>query len=165
MITVMLGGIIFFAAGVRWWEFVLVLVPVPFAARYAYHHLHVYQRARIDTFMSPESDPLGAGYNIIHQRSLWVPEACGQGIFAGTQGHLDFLPEKADGLHLYDDRAGIWPGRRDRVITLLIINYLGRALLIALRCKEPILEGLSHLALPAIFFFYCFVNIAMVWES
>jgi len=57
MITVMLGGVIFFAAGVRWWMFGLVLLPVPFAARYVYHHLHDYQRARIDTFLSPRERP------------------------------------------------------------------------------------------------------------
>ena len=67
-ITVMLGGAMFFAAGVRWWKFVLVLLPVPFAARYGYHLLHDYQRARIDIFMNPESDPLGAGYNIIQSK-------------------------------------------------------------------------------------------------
>src|SRR5271165_2306289 len=50
MITALLGGVMFFAAGVRWWKFVLALVPVPFAAQYVYQHLHDYQRARIDTF-------------------------------------------------------------------------------------------------------------------
>ena len=36
MITLMLGGVMFFAAGVRWWKFALVLIPVPFAARFVY---------------------------------------------------------------------------------------------------------------------------------
>src|SRR6202012_774672 len=65
VITALLGASMLFAAGVRWWKFLLVAVPVPFAARIAYSHLHGYQRARIDTFLNPESDPLGAGYNII----------------------------------------------------------------------------------------------------
>ena len=60
-----LGASLFFAAGVRWWKFVLVLLPIPFAARIVYSHLHDYQRARIDTFLNPATDPLGAGYNII----------------------------------------------------------------------------------------------------
>ena len=85
MITLMLGGVIFFAAGVRWWKFVLVLLPVPFAARYAYQHLHGYQRARIDTFMSPESDPLGAGYNIIQSKiALGSGGMWGKGFLQGT---------------------------------------------------------------------------------
>ena len=95
MITAMLGGVVFFAAGVRWWKFVLVLLPVPFAARYVYAHLHDYQRARIDTFMNPESDPLGAGYNIIQSKiALGSGGLWGKGFLQGTQGHLDFLPEK-----------------------------------------------------------------------
>ena len=95
MITIMLGGVIFFAAGVRWWKFVLVLLPMPFAARYVYQHLHDYQRARIDTFMNPESDPLGAGYNIIQSKiALGSGGMWGKGFLQGTQGHLDFLPEK-----------------------------------------------------------------------
>jgi rod shape determining protein RodA len=60
-ITAMLGAAIFFAAGVRWWKFLLVVLPVPLLARFVYAHMHDYQRARIDTFMNPESDPLGAG--------------------------------------------------------------------------------------------------------
>jgi len=74
---------------------VLVLVPVPLAARYVYDHLHDYQRARIDTFINPESDPLGAGYNIIQSKiALGSGGMWGKGFLQGTQGHLDFLPEK-----------------------------------------------------------------------
>ncbi len=53
VITAVLGAAMFFAAGVRWWKFVLVALPVPFAARIVYGHLHDYQRARIDTFLQP----------------------------------------------------------------------------------------------------------------
>ena len=68
VITATLGAAMFFAAGVRWWKFLLVALPVPFAAQIVYGHLHDYQRARIDTFLQPESDPLGAGYNIIQSK-------------------------------------------------------------------------------------------------
>ena len=58
-------------------------------------HLHDYQRARIDTFINPESDPLGAGYNIIQSKiALGSGGMWGKGFLQGTQGHLDFLPEK-----------------------------------------------------------------------
>ncbi len=94
-ITALLGGAIFFAAGVRWWKFALVLAPVPVLAKLAYTHLHDYQRARIDTFLHPESDPLGAGYNIIQSKiALGSGGMWGKGFLQGTQGHLDFLPEK-----------------------------------------------------------------------
>ena len=94
-ITAMLGASIFFAAGVRWWKFLLVALPIPLLAQFVYTHLHDYQRARIDTFLHPESDPLGAGYNIIQSKiALGSGGMWGKGFLQGTQAHLDFLPEK-----------------------------------------------------------------------
>ena len=95
VITAALGATMFFAAGVRWWKFALIALPVPFAASLVYSHLHGYQRARIDTFLQPESDPLGAGYNIIQSKiALGSGGMWGKGFLQGTQAHLDFLPEK-----------------------------------------------------------------------
>ena len=82
VITAALGAAMFFAAGVRWWKFLFVALPVPFAAQIVYGHLHDYQRARIDTFLQPESDPLGAGYNIIQSKialgsgGMWGRGSC-----------------------------------------------------------------------------------------
>jgi rod shape determining protein RodA len=161
MITVMLGGVIFFAAGVRWWMFGLVLVPVPFAARYVYEHLHDYQRARIDTFLSPESDPLGAGYNIIQSKiALGSGGMWGKGFLQGTQGHLDFLPEKQTDFifTMIGEEFGLVGAVM--VIALLILITWG-ALLIGLRCKHQF-GRLVAFGIACNFFFYCFVNIAMV---
>ncbi len=95
VITAMVGGAMFLAAGVRWWKMALVVLPIPFAARIAYGYLHDYQRARIETFMNPESDPLGAGYNIQQSKiALGSGGMWGKGFLQGTQGHLNFLPEK-----------------------------------------------------------------------
>jgi rod shape determining protein RodA len=161
MITVMLGGVMFFAAGVRWWKFVLVLLPVPFAARFVYQHLHDYQRARIDTFMNPESDPLGAGYNIIQSKiALGSGGMWGKGFLQGTQGHLDFLPEKQTDFifTMIGEEFGLVGAVT--VIALLILITWG-ALLIALRCKNQY-GRLVAFGIACNFFFYCFVNIAMV---
>jgi rod shape determining protein RodA len=161
MITMMLGGVIFFAAGVRWWKFALVLVPVPFAARYVYQHLHGYQRARIDTFMSPESDPLGAGYNIIQSKiALGSGGMWGKGFLQGTQGHLDFLPEKQTDFifTMIGEEFGLVGAVT--VITLLLCITWG-ALLIGLRCKHQF-GRLVAFGIACNFFLYCFVNIAMV---
>ncbi|MGG2329394.1 FtsW/RodA/SpoVE family cell cycle protein, partial [Salmonella enterica] len=69
--------------------------PVPFVADFAYRHLHDYQRARIRTFLDPENDPLGAGYNIIQSKiALGSGGLWGRGFMQGTQAHLNFLPEK-----------------------------------------------------------------------
>jgi rod shape determining protein RodA len=160
-ITLMLGGVIFFAAGVRWWKFVLVLVPVPFAARYVYQHLHDYQRARIDTFMNPESDPLGAGYNIIQSKiALGSGGMWGKGFLQGTQGHLDFLPEKQTDFifTMIGEEFGLVGAV---TVIALLISITWGAMLIALRCKHQF-GRLVAFGIACNFFFYCFVNIAMV---
>ena len=160
-ITVMLGGAMFFAAGVRWWKFVLVLLPVPFAARYGYHLLHDYQRARIDTFLNPESDPLGAGYNIIQSKiALGSGGFWGKGYLLGTQGHLDFLPEKQTDFifTMIGEEFGL--AGAVAVMALLVL-IIWSALLIGLRCKHQF-GRLVAFGIACNFFFYCFVNIAMV---
>ena len=161
MITMMLGGIIFFAAGVRWWKFVLLLLPVPFAARYAYHHLHDYQRARIDTFMNPESDPLGAGYNIIQSKiALGSGGFWGKGYLQGTQGHLDFLPEKQTDFifTMIGEEFGLVGAL---AVMALLVLIIWAALFTGLRCRHQY-GRLVAFGIACNFFLYCFVNIAMV---
>jgi rod shape determining protein RodA len=160
-ITAMLGAAVFFAAGVRWWKFLLVVVPIPLLAQFAYSHMHDYQRARIDTFLHPESDPLGAGYNIIQSKiALGSGGMWGKGFLQGTQGHLDFLPEKQTDFifTMIGEEFGF-------VGALLVMALLGLiiigGMLIALRCRHPF-GRLVALGISCNFCLYVFVNIAMV---
>ncbi len=160
-ITGMLGGLIFFAAGVRWWKFILVLAPVPFLLPMVYNHLHDYQRARIDTFLHPESDPLGAGYNIIQSKiALGSGGMWGKGFLQGTQGHLDFLPEKQTDFifTMIGEEFGLAGALA--VMGLLCLIILG-GMLIALRCRNQF-GRLVAFGISCNFFLYVFVNIAMV---
>ncbi|MEA2790506.1 MAG: rod shape determining protein RodA [Acetobacteraceae bacterium] len=160
-ITVMLGGAMFFAAGVRWWKFLLVMLPIPLLGQFAYAHLHDYQRARIDTFISPESDPLGAGYNIIQSKiALGSGGMWGKGFLQGTQGHLDFLPEKQTDFIFttIGEEFGFAGGIA--VMALLCLIIVG-GMLIALRCRHQF-GRLVALGIACNFFLYVFVNIAMV---
>ena len=161
VITALLGAAMFFAAGVRWWKFLLVSLPIPFAAKLAYGHLHDYQRARIDTFLKPETDPLGAGYNIIQSKiALGSGGMWGQGYLQGTQGHLDFLPEKQTDFifTMIGEEFGFVGGVV--VMGLLCLIVLG-GMLIALRCRHQF-GRLVALGIATNFFLYVFVNIAMV---
>jgi rod shape determining protein RodA len=160
-ITAMLGATIFFAAGVRWWKFLLIALPIPLAAQFAYAHLHDYQRARIDTFLHPESDPLGAGYNIIQSKiALGSGGMWGKGFLQGTQGHLDFLPEKQTDFifTMIGEEFGFAGGLA--VMGLLALIIIG-GMLIALRCRHQF-GRLVALGISCNFFLYVFVNIAMV---
>lgn len=96
------GGIVMFAAGVSLWYFgaviaaVVGLVTAVMKSRGTdWQLLHDYQFRRIDTFLDPGSDPLGAGYNIMQaQIALGSGGWSGRGFMQGTQSRLNFLPEK-----------------------------------------------------------------------
>ncbi len=161
VITAILGAAVFFAAGVRWWKFVLLALPVPFAASLAYDHLRDYQKARIDTFLNPESDPLGAGYNIIQSKiALGSGGMWGKGFLQGTQGHLNFLPEKqTDFIFTMLGEEFGYVGSL-AVMGLLCLIVLG-GMMMALRCRHQF-GRLVALGIAFNFFMYVFVNIAMV---
>src|ERR1700712_5695679 len=160
-ITAMLGASMFFAAGVRWWKFLLLVLPIPLLGQFAYTHLHDYQRARIDTFMNPESDPLGAGYNIIQSKiALGSGGMWGKGFLQGTQGHLDFLPEKQTDFifTMIGEEFGLVGSLA--ALGLLSLIVLG-GMAIALNCRHQF-GRLVAMGISFNFFMYVFVNIAMV---
>ena len=161
VITALVGASVFVAAGVRWWKMALVLAPIPFAARIAYGYLHDYQRARILTFLHPETDPLGAGYNIQQSKiALGSGGMWGKGFLQGTQGHLDFLPEKQTDF-IFTMWAEEWGFVGClAVMALLLLIVLG-ALVIALRCRHQF-GRLLALGIGMNFFLYVAVNVAMV---
>src|SRR6185503_4406084 len=58
--------------------------------------MHDYQKARVLTFLNPESDPLGTGYNIIQSKiAIGSGGLFGKGWLEGSQSHLEFLPERS----------------------------------------------------------------------
>jgi rod shape determining protein RodA len=161
VITALIGGAIFLAAGVRWWKMAMVVLPIPFAARIAFGYLHDYQRARIETFLNPESDPLGAGYNIQQSKiALGSGGMWGKGYLQGTQAHLNFLPEKQTDFifTMFAEEFG-FVGCLALMGLLLLIVLGGMA--IALRCRHQF-GRLVCLGLSVNFFLYIAVNIAMV---
>lgn len=96
------GGGIMFLAGVHWAYFAAVLgaagglVAGVFESRgTTWQLLKDYQYRRIDTFIDPASDPLGAGYHITQSKiALGSGGWTGRGYMQGTQSRLNFLPEK-----------------------------------------------------------------------
>jgi rod shape determining protein RodA len=96
------GGAMMFLAGVHWLYFAVViaagagLVTAVFLSRGTpWQLLADYQYSRIDTFLNPASDPLGAGYHITQSKiALGSGGWTGRGFMQGTQSRLNFLPEK-----------------------------------------------------------------------
>ncbi|MEA1937796.1 MAG: rod shape-determining protein RodA, partial [Pseudomonadota bacterium] len=95
LMLLMIGGAMFFLAGVRIWMFVAVLIMGLVSTPIAWGQMHDYQKQRIMTFVHPESDALGAGYHILQSKiALGSGGMGGKGFLKGTQSHLNFLPEK-----------------------------------------------------------------------
>jgi rod shape determining protein RodA len=96
------GGGLMFLAGVHWAYFATViaggvgLVTTVFQSRGTpWQMLQDYQFRRIDTFLDPSTDPLGAGYHITQSKiALGSGGWTGRGFMQGTQSRLNFLPEK-----------------------------------------------------------------------
>jgi rod shape determining protein RodA len=96
------GGGLMFLAGVHWAYFSAViaalagLVVAVFQSRgTTWQLLRDYQYRRIDTFLDPSLDPLGAGYHITQSKiALGSGGWAGRGFMQGTQSRLNFLPEK-----------------------------------------------------------------------
>ena len=161
VITAVVGLTVFLGAGVRWWKVLVVVGLVGGGAPLAYSHLHDYQRARIDVFLNPESDPLGAGYNIIQSKiALGSGGVWGKGFLAGTQGHLNFLPEKQTDFifTMWAEEFGLVGSYA--LMALLCLIVVG-GMLIALRCRHQF-GRLVALGVSMNFFMYVFVNLAMV---
>lgn len=96
------GGIMMLLAGLHWLYFAAVIaagvgiIYAVFASRDAsWQLLNDYQYRRIDTFLDPSNDPLGAGYHITQSKiALGSGGWTGRGFMQGTQSRLNFLPEK-----------------------------------------------------------------------
>ena len=73
------------------YSFITFLISLPFIISF----LKPYQKLRILTFLDPDRDPLGAGYQIIQSKiAIGSGGLNGKGFLKGTQSYLDFLPEK-----------------------------------------------------------------------
>jgi rod shape determining protein RodA len=160
-ITAVVGASVFLAAGMRLWQMALLALPLPFLGEFAFRHLHDYQRARITTFLNPESDPLGAGYNIIQSKiALGSGGMWGKGFMQGTQAHLNFLPEKQTDF-IFSIVAEEWGLVGALALLGLLLCIILGGMLVALRCRHQY-GRLLALGISVNIFMYVFVNVAMV---
>lgn len=168
LIILMIGGGMMLMAGVSWWYYAVVAALVVAAISSVFttrgtewQFLHDYQYRRIDTFLDPTADPLGAGYNIIQaQIALGSGGWSGKGFMQGTQSRLNFLPEKHTDF--------IFNTLGEEFGFVGSISLLTLYALILLFCFVSILqnkERYSNLLILGIalnFFLYIAINLAMV---
>ena len=152
---------LFFVAGVKWWKFALIILLAGIALPFAWNHLHDYQKARVMTFLDPDTDPLGAGYNIIQSKiALGSGGLLGKGYGMGTQSQLQFLPEKhTDFIFVVlAEEFGLAGAYGLLLLYFLLLAY---GYMIALSSRSQFAR-LTSFGLTTSFFLYVFVNVAMV---
>ena len=96
MIIGLTGAVVMFLAGLSWRIIAAALAAaVAIIPPFVMFVMHDYQRNRVLTFLSPESDPSGTGYNIIQSKiALGSGGLLGRGYGLGSQSQLEFLPER-----------------------------------------------------------------------
>jgi len=162
--TVMLiagGGIMFYLAGVRIWKFLAVIAAVLAAVPFLWGSLHDYQKQRVFTFLDPERDPLGAGYNIMQSKiAIGSGGFSGKGFLQGTQSHLNFLPEKQTDFifTMLTEEFGLMGGALVLALYGAIMLY---GLIIAMRARTQF-SRLLAMGVVSTLALYVFVNVAMV---
>ena len=161
IILVMLGGFMFFIVGVNKWVFIISLGLISIALPFAWTLLHSYQQNRILTFLNPERDPYGAGYNIIQSKiAIGSGGFSGKGFIQGSQSQLQFLPEhQTDFIFtMLSEEWGFLGGLLLLFLYSLLVFY---CYIIALNARS-IFAKLMALGVCSMFFLHIFINIAMV---
>ncbi len=155
------GGIVVFLAGIGM-RYIFGGIGLAAAALPAlWLVMHDYQRKRVLTLLDPDSDPLGAGYHIIQSKiAIGSGGIFGKGWLSGTQGQLEFLPERHTDFifAVIGEEFGLLGALTLMGLYLLIV---GRGLFIAGWAQDTFTRLLAG-TLTLTFFFYVFVNMAMV---
>ena len=161
ILIVLSGAVVIFLAGLSW-KYIAAVGALTGAAMPAlWLVMHDYQRKRVLTLLDPESDPLGAGYHIIQSKiAIGSGGIFGKGWLNGTQGQLEFLPERHTDFifAVIGEEFGLLGALALLLLYLLIV---GRGLYIAAGAPDTFSRLLAG-SLSITFFFYVFVNTAMV---
>lgn len=162
LLVALSGFFVLLLAGLRWRYIIgagVLLAPAAMAMWFFV--LHEYQKRRVLTFLNPESDPLGAGWNIIQSKAaIGSGGVFGKGWLQGTQSHLDFLPEGHTDfiIAVLAEEFGMVG------VCLLLVVYLliiARGLFITLQAQDTFSKLLAG-SITLTFFIYVLVNIGMV---
>jgi rod shape determining protein RodA len=162
MLVAASGAFALYLSGLSWWWFGTALAGVAATAPVAWFWLlKPYQKDRILTFLNPESDPLGAGWNIIQSKiAIGAGGLTGKGWGEGSQSHLNYIPEHTtDFIFAVLSEEFGWIGVT--VVLGLYLFVVGRCLWIASGARD----GYSRLlagALGLAFCVYVIVNGGMI---
>lgn len=155
------GLCVIFIAGIRFKIILLIALLLGAAAPIVWSVMHDYQKQRVYTLLDPEQDPLGSGYHIIQSKiAIGSGGVMGKGWLAGSQSHLNFLPEHAtDFIFAVNGEEFGFVGGFAIIVLIVLISL--RSLNIANNAQTTYTRLLAA-SLAMSFFFSGFVNIGMV---
>jgi len=161
-IMVLLCGVtVMFLAGLPWWIFAAPVAAVSVAAPVVFSMMHGYQKKRIQTFLDPDSDPLGAGYHIAQSKiAIGSGGIWGKGFLHGSQSHLQYLPEGHTDF-VFATMAEEW----GLVGGVILICAFAAIIRWGMRVSQNARTRFGQLAaagLSATIFFYVSINLLMV---
>ena len=156
------GVLLLFLGGLSWYWLGSALAGVAMAVPMAWQFLlHDYQKQRILTFLNPETDTLGSGWNIIQAKiALGSGGIAGKGFLAGTQSSLNFLPEKeTDFIFAMIGEEFGFLGSTALLVLFAFLIYYGIQIALSVRSQFG-----RFLAIGVIinFFLYIMINAMMV---
>ena len=161
LLILMSGALVVLFAGLQTWIIALLGGASVAAAWGGWYLLHDYQRQRVLTFLDPQSDPLGAGYHIIQSTiAIGSGGVNGKGYLQGTQGQLEFLPERSTDFvfAVIGEELGLLGAL---LLLALYAAVVLRALYLATQMRDTFARLLSG-SFATIFFIYVFINAGMV---
>jgi len=155
------GLLVLFFSGIAWqWVFSLMIV-AGISSPILWYFLHDYQRQRVLTFLDPERDPLGSGYQIIQSKiAIGSGGLYGKGWLNGTQSHLEFLPERTTDVifAVFGEEFGL---AGCLMLLILYLYIIIRCLYIGMQAQDSFCRLLAG-SLAMTLFVYVFVNVGMV---
>ncbi|KLE33617.1 rod shape-determining protein RodA [Aurantiacibacter gangjinensis] len=162
-LAIAFGGIVvMFLAGIpQKWFIGGAIAAVPLGIAAYFFGLQPYQQQRVITFVNPESDPQGEGYQIIQSKiAIGSGGMTGKGFGEGSQSQLDYLPEPQTDF-VFATMAEEW-GLMGGLFVLLVFGIILRWGMIVARDAHTRFARLLASGMTATIFFYVAINLLMV---
>lgn len=140
---------------------VCIAIASGFSVNMVYSKLQPYQQKRIVSMFDPESDPLGAGYNVIQSKiAIGSGGMYGKGFLQGTQTQLKYIPEQwTDFIFCMVGEEYGFVG--SIAVVLLFLVLIWQTIHIAYICKNQFLS-ICCIGFATIFSFHILINLGMI---
>jgi rod shape determining protein RodA len=161
LVVVAIGGTMLLFSRVRWRTLGLIAAFAAAGAMFAYPHLKPYQKKRVESFLNPEGDALGAGYHAMQSKiAVGSGQGLGKGWGQGTQTMLSFLPEQHT-----DFIFSVWAEEHGFVGSLVLLALYFWLIAAAVDIAGNARDRFGHflaVGVTAMLFWQMTINIGMV---